>query len=360
MIVFFALQVGIPCTLWVDNALVYRRLQQFRSHPCWVKPNQKDSDLWSTLYKAVQALGSKLVAVAKVFSHQDLSEAGDDVERWAFRGNSAADSLAEDGYDTQPQLMQIWNRLVIQIGQTRTLRAAVHETMVRVGRTAARSQPQLPEETAVVRAPRLTQADVFPVQLVAANAAKMTRWKSCRRTSSLTGANNCWIGHTRTGQWGRGASTCFVVSAQCVARSRLAIPGCRIQHATTTMGAGRWKAACWLCKTYQLTGKVHPCCDGFYWGPGQAGTCQASFWGSSILDTMYPHEVALRSMATSRQPAPRPTSPSLFRQGSQGPCIEFRSKWDRYASACAEASTNQKSGEKWLFSLATCANGNKD
>ena len=169
----FALQVGIPCTLWVDNALVYRRLQQFRSHPCWVKPNQKDSDLWSALYKAVQALGSKLVAVAKVSSHQDLSEAGDDVEYWAFRGNSAADSLAEDGYDTQPQLMKIWNRLVIQIGQTRTLRAAIHETMVRVGRTAVRSQPQLPEETAVVRAPRLTQADVLPVQLVAAKMEEL-------------------------------------------------------------------------------------------------------------------------------------------------------------------------------------------
>ena len=61
----FTVRSDRTCALWISNELVFRRVQQFRSRDCWVKPNQKDVDLWLTLYRSIRCLGSSLVDVVK-------------------------------------------------------------------------------------------------------------------------------------------------------------------------------------------------------------------------------------------------------------------------------------------------------
>ena len=162
----FALQVGKPCTLWIDNDLVFRRIRSFRNKPCWIRPNQKDADLWSFVYRLVQQLGSSLVAVVKVYSHQDHDSAVDNVESWVFQGNDAADALAEQSFDDRSPLYRLWYRLTTQVAEIRTLRQSLHATLVQVGRLAVKGGA--PPQTAAPnpRAPRLTMADVEPVVLV--------------------------------------------------------------------------------------------------------------------------------------------------------------------------------------------------
>ena len=61
-----------PTYLWVDNNRVYNKLRSFQKGKHWIGPNQKDADLWGKLSDAVARLGSLLVSVTKVVSHQNL------------------------------------------------------------------------------------------------------------------------------------------------------------------------------------------------------------------------------------------------------------------------------------------------
>ena len=77
----FALACQRPSTLsWIDNDLVFRRARRFMNRACWLKPNQKDADLWAFLYRCIRSLGSRLVDVVKVCSHQNSVDAQDEVE----------------------------------------------------------------------------------------------------------------------------------------------------------------------------------------------------------------------------------------------------------------------------------------
>ena len=162
----FALQACRPCTLWIDNHLVYRRICQFRSRPCWIKPNQKDADLWNLLYRCVHCLGTDLHDVVKVCSHQSLDGADDAVEDWAFQGNQAADSLADSSFLNAAAIWSLWCQLTQQVAHIRTLRSHVHSTMVRIGRKAVHSRvDSIPVVPGSPRAPRVAAADVQSVSV---------------------------------------------------------------------------------------------------------------------------------------------------------------------------------------------------
>ena len=155
-----------PCTLWIDNNLVYRRLCQFQQRTCWIKPNQKDADLWNLLYRCVRCLGTHLVHVVKVCSHQAEAGAEDEVETWAFRGNQAADSLADGSFVNAAAIWSLWSELSTQVSQIRTLRQHVHTSMIRVGRKAVHSRVGLASVApSHPRPPRIAAIDVQPVDI---------------------------------------------------------------------------------------------------------------------------------------------------------------------------------------------------
>ena len=155
----FSLRVSKPCTLWVDNDLIFRRIRAFQDKPYWIRPNQKDADLWSLLYRVVRQLGDSLVVAVKVCSHQDHTSAVDEVETWAFKGNDAADSLwGKKQHAPALELPDTAGR--------RILRQSLHETMIRVGRLATKGGTPPKPAAPNPRAPHLTMADVEPVVLV--------------------------------------------------------------------------------------------------------------------------------------------------------------------------------------------------
>ena len=161
----FALACQRPCTLWIDNDLVFRRARQFMSRTCWFKPNQKDADLWTFMYRCIRSLGSCLVDVVKVCSHQNTVGARDDVEAWIFQGNQAADSLADSSFGNAAAIWSLWQTLTAQVHQIRVLRHHVHSTMVQVGRKAVRSAAPPDASVAAPKTPRLTAADLTPVDI---------------------------------------------------------------------------------------------------------------------------------------------------------------------------------------------------
>ena len=152
------LQCDRPVVLWIDNDLVFRRVQAFRDKGGWVKPNQKDADLWQVVLQQITALGNRLVAVCKVVSHQDHAGAITEAERWIFAGNDAADALATAAADNHPQLVQTWNTLQQDLAHLKILRRAVRKTLVSVGRHAIYSKPGT--NPSAQKEPRFTPADV--------------------------------------------------------------------------------------------------------------------------------------------------------------------------------------------------------
>ena len=39
----FSLRAQVPCVLWLDDQLVFDRIQLFHARPCWFKPNQSNA-----------------------------------------------------------------------------------------------------------------------------------------------------------------------------------------------------------------------------------------------------------------------------------------------------------------------------
>ena len=152
------LQCDRPLVLWIDNDLVFRRVKTMQEKGGWVKPNQKDADLWIIVQRQIQALGPRLQQVCKVVSHQDHAGADSNAEQWIFAGNDAADALATAAIANYPALQQTWNTLQSDLGNLRVLRQAVHQTLIKVGRHAiySKSKPQQTES----RGPRITQDDI--------------------------------------------------------------------------------------------------------------------------------------------------------------------------------------------------------
>ena len=102
----------------------------FVSHMC------KDHDLWRVLHHAVRTAidADYLQRFVKVRSHEDRAAYSDAIEKWAIRGNDAADQVALQERQCLPTgLQQAWTRYDSQFHEARNVVTEVHSHFVRVG-----------------------------------------------------------------------------------------------------------------------------------------------------------------------------------------------------------------------------------
>lgn len=133
----FALLTGKQIRVWCDNDLVVKRVLRYQRSSVPVKPNSTNADLWTKLQSLVLRLGPRL-SIVKICSHQDLSTACDEGERWIFAGNEAADRLAQNAYLRFPELYTLWERLQSDIESIHILRNKIHTTLLAIAQKAVR------------------------------------------------------------------------------------------------------------------------------------------------------------------------------------------------------------------------------
>lgn len=128
----FASRIQRPCSVWVDNDRVFNKLQRFIQGKYRIGTNQKDADLWWKLADSVARLGPLLTHVCKVVSHQNVEGATDEAEAWIFRGNAAADSIAEAAFKRYPAMLTLWSQLRKDVSDVCILREQIHKVVVAV------------------------------------------------------------------------------------------------------------------------------------------------------------------------------------------------------------------------------------
>ena len=100
--------------IWIDNQQVFTALQAYMQGSQPPTSMTKDHDLHLQLWKVCQQaifLDLQLTPV-KVRAHENEASYSDVVERWAIRGNAAADLLAATARQELPaELIELWRRL---------------------------------------------------------------------------------------------------------------------------------------------------------------------------------------------------------------------------------------------------------
>ena len=161
----FSWQTGRPLHVWVDNSLVFDRLNDFSTRACWVRPNQKDSDLWIRLQEVVDRINHLLHGVHKVYSHQDVQGATDAFEEWVFRGNSIADKVAGAAIFSEPAILATWQTLQQEIKTVEILKQNVHKTIVACGKASLKTPNPSSRPDAPLHHPRLSREDLAAASL---------------------------------------------------------------------------------------------------------------------------------------------------------------------------------------------------
>lgn len=172
----YAAKLNVPCSFCIDNDLLYSRVCRFRARDCWFKANQKDSDLWATLYEAVRSIRHRIDVIIKVVSHQEIHDNLSWVDRWCIRGNNAADSLATYAVFTEPLTWQLWQQVNAEISELQVFKAAVHQTIIQIGKMAIKNRKSYAKE-APPQQPRLTREDIAEVVPLVLPEAVPLRWK---------------------------------------------------------------------------------------------------------------------------------------------------------------------------------------
>eukprot|EP00438_Fugacium_kawagutii_P031486 Skav235040 [mRNA] locus=scaffold287:261784:267003:- [translate_table: standard] len=123
--------------LWADNALVVQRIAMYQSGeppPSNLEPNH---DLWAELYEAVHLVGRHLIKCVKVPSHENVDNYTDIIDRWALRGNAAADREATVARNDMPsELFHLWNALVDEHQRQVHDKMQLHKHFLAVGKKA--------------------------------------------------------------------------------------------------------------------------------------------------------------------------------------------------------------------------------
>ena len=124
----------VPFSLWIDNQLVYDRLKFLQSHPEYTWPSKvKNHDLLNSLSNLMHQCQGLLRHVTKVVSHQNSLGATDLVEAWSFKGNDAADALANNSLLSYPELVHSWTQAQADIHKSRSLRDSLHAMLINIG-----------------------------------------------------------------------------------------------------------------------------------------------------------------------------------------------------------------------------------
>ena len=157
-----------PARLWVDNATVHRRLKAFLTTPTTpVGPNARDADLWNAIRRYALTIGPDMLQVFHVHSHQDLNSLDNVAEEWICAGNHQADHLADTAMQQHPLLEQTWHTLQQDLTHVKTLKQAVHKTLLAVGKHAVRSQYTAPR-------PDKQYASRLPAEVIETNFGPAT------------------------------------------------------------------------------------------------------------------------------------------------------------------------------------------
>lgn len=159
----FCVQVQVPCVLWIDNQLVYNRVRRAMQQRCWVKPNQKDADLWRQLYDSLARAGPLVRQVVKVCSHQHVS--ANEFEHWVFKGNACADSLAASVFLQQLEILPVWRQLRTDLDSLALFRKSLHAVIIDVGRKALVSNSQTQDQFKPPLPPRIQPSQVQEVDI---------------------------------------------------------------------------------------------------------------------------------------------------------------------------------------------------
>ena len=136
----FALRAGCTLRLWSDNALVVATTSRALTAPDSCQVSRKDRDLWDILVALARQVGSHLVTIHKVNSHQ-VKAFADPVERWAFSGNDNADNSARWSVYGSRTLFDSWKKATEAIEATRVLRDQIHDTILRISAGAVAKDP---------------------------------------------------------------------------------------------------------------------------------------------------------------------------------------------------------------------------
>eukprot|EP00438_Fugacium_kawagutii_P004347 Skav207884 [mRNA] locus=scaffold664:543979:548393:- [translate_table: standard] len=132
----FAVWSRRPFVLWVDNDVVVKRIRALAKPKAWIKPNQKDSDLWARVLGYLRQAGSLMLGVCKVVSHQDRCKARDEVEDWVFRNNAFADSVAAQALGRHTEVHKLSQQLQREVSQLHIVREQIHTMYLDIGRRA--------------------------------------------------------------------------------------------------------------------------------------------------------------------------------------------------------------------------------
>eukprot|EP00438_Fugacium_kawagutii_P011926 Skav206742 [mRNA] locus=scaffold1022:52439:55489:- [translate_table: standard] len=135
-----------PFRLWIDSALVVKHLRRAYTTPAWetIMPSNKtpNHDLVGDVIMLMGQLRHRCLAVVKVSSHQNIAEANDDMERWTWLGNEAADTCASQALAINLPVVALHHQLVKELQQMHRLRKHLHGAMLAVGRLAIQISKQ--------------------------------------------------------------------------------------------------------------------------------------------------------------------------------------------------------------------------
>ena len=164
----YSLKTSQQIYLWTDNQLVYTRVHAWLSGSHLpIGRNQKDHDLWQQLFALVwKARDARLLCgVVKVRSHQDDQRYSDVVEKWAIRGNEAADTAASSARDSLPTTVrQEWQRLAQQHASSRLITHRLHKMIVQTSARALDQNPSVRQQDEERWDRRLQQAPTEPTE----------------------------------------------------------------------------------------------------------------------------------------------------------------------------------------------------
>ena len=153
-----------PAILWVDNEHVQRNLENFRRSAPDLTQFQNDEDLWSRLaFLCRQATAlDLLVRAVKVTAHADHTQFSDPIEKWALKGNTAADQAAAAARSLLPSsFWACWFALQKEYDQLTIIRDAVHQLFIKVGQWAQMHSTRT-DSTPATTAPTARDEDTHP------------------------------------------------------------------------------------------------------------------------------------------------------------------------------------------------------
>ena len=135
----WVLAMAIPSIIWVDNLQVCRNMEAFRTGEVDPHHFTNDHDLWLRLASlCIRASTSQLlIRTAKGTSHIDFQQYSAPVERWAIRGNAAADQAACEARSLfAADFWTLWHQLRSEYDALTTVRDTVHRLFIDVGQKA--------------------------------------------------------------------------------------------------------------------------------------------------------------------------------------------------------------------------------